>query len=699
MNPDFPRDCPGEQALLDYLAGELRLEAARDVEQHLNTCTDCALRADELSEDFADVERAMDVELPLPPLRLAAARARLRERQEAYEASRATRAYPVPVGRVWARSALLVAVAVLLIGAAAALYFLQSEPELTAEQVLDRAQESIPTYGMRPSMARYEVEIAQLEPVSVTRRHQLVIWTDPSNGGYTSRLEDPDGSLSHAVWRRASDAPAFTYDRAAGEALIRVERTARDGQPNLLASMGSDLDCDLLAIGFARWLEARRWHPLRVSRDFALLVSGDATVRLERSGDLVLVVVQEQEGGLRAEVTLALDAGSYEPYWLQIHFRSPQGESTFKLVQSEVRLIAASHLDPSVFEARLPSSGAMRARSVRAPRPEPEPARATPDPEVVEARLRHALHAAGACLGEPVEIVRGTDGMLALRGIVETADMKEAILMALERSDALDSVALDIRTLEEAVGDAGDRPDLDEVLIARPGVGAARPSARSHPVRGLAITSDLTAYFRAGDPLKSADSVRKDLSAFTEGAVERADGLLQNAWALRRLAERYMPGNGGTTIAPEAADLVRDMYLDHLHGLGTSARASADWTLPALSSIAKARRAEGRSPESASRRATPAGSWPEAFLSLFDAANSVHRDTLALLTVRLDATEARASAADRADSKGVEDIDRTLERLLETSQALAGEVARTADAFAAGTHPGPAAPLEQGAQR
>ena len=684
--------------LLDYLAGELGPRAARAVELHLQACTDCALRADELSQDFADVERALEVELPLPPLRQAAALARLRGQVEAYEATRGAWQYPMPAGGTLARIALVAAVAILLIGGAVALYFGWDEPALTAEQVLDRAQESISVSSTRPSMATYEVEIAQLEPVSVTRKHQLVIWTDPSSGGYASQLRDPNGSLRHAVWRREAGVPAVAYDRVAGDALTRVDRTVPERPPTLLASMGNDIDCDRLASGFAQWLEARRWHPLRVSRDFALLASDDATVRLERSGGVVFVVAQKQQGGLRAEVTLALDAESYEPHWLQIHFRSQQGESTFKLVQNEVRLIAASHLDASVFEARIPSQGALRDRSAPASQPRSEPAPDRPNPQVVEARLRHAVHGAGACLSEPVEVVHGADGMPALRGIVGTADMKRAILAALERSEGLDAVRVDIRTRHEAVRDGGYRPDFDEIRLAPPRLEAGRPSAPRAPLRGLVLASDLTAYFRAADPLKSADSLEQDLSAFAEEAVERAEDLMRCAWALRRLAERYGSGDG-ETLPPEAADLVRGMYRDHLHGLGTSAAASADWTVPVLSAIANARGAGERAPEAASRSAVPASSWPEAFLSLFEAASSIHRDTLALLTVRLDVTETPASAAGGDDSADVEDIDDTLRRLLETSRALGPKIARIADTFAASSHPAPKALLDRGTRR
>ena len=690
------RDCPGEQELLDYLVGELGPESARDVERHLKVCTDCALRADELSEDFADVERAIEVELPLPPLRLAAARARLRERQEAYEASRAARADRGPVGRTWARFVLAAAAVVLLAGAGGSLYLLRDQPVPTAEQVLARAQESIPTYGIRPSMARYQVEITELEPELVSRRHQLVIWTEPGAGGYASRLEDPDGSLRHAVWRRASNGPAFAYDQASGETLIRVDQSGQADQRTLLASMANGIGCDALASGFVRWLEARRWHPLRMSRDFALLVSGDATVRLERSGDALLVVANKQEGDVHAEVTLALSAESYEPDWLQMHFRSPQGESTFKLVQNEVRFIAASHLDTSVFEARVPSSGAAGALSSSPPEARAEPGSAGPDSRTVEARLWYALHEAGACLGEPVEVVHGLNGSLAVRGIVGSSAVKEAVLRELERAGAPDIVSIDIRTRAEALEAAVGRVGL-EGPSRRLDTELATSSSQRGSVRTIPVTADLAAYFRADDPLKSADSVGKELSAFAAGAVERADDLLRWGWALRRLAERYEPG-AVETISPEVAALLHEMYADHLDGIADSARKSADWTLPALVAIANSRGIEVGTPAQASRSPAAASSLADSIHSLFEAARSIHRDTLALLTVRLEVAEVPPGLAGRGRHPDGGDVERTLRRLLATSRAFGTRAARAAHAFAADSDPVPAGPLAREAQ-
>ena len=694
MNPKFGQGCPDEQSLLDYLAGELDSEVARAVDRHLQVCTDCALRADQLSEDFADVERAVEAGLPLRPLRLAAARARLQERLESYEAGRIPEAGPVPVGATWARAALAAAVAILLAGAAAALFFPRNEQALTVEDALARAHRSVPMYDVRPSMARYQVDFVQLEPVPVARSLELVIWRDPGSAGYASRLQGADGSIRHAVWQRAADESAFAYDEVAGDTLVRIDRSDQAAQqPTLLASMGDGIDCDALARGFARWLERRRWHPLRVSHDFALLASDDATVRLERSGDMLLVVADKREGDLRAQVTLALSAGSFEPHWLQIHFRSPEGESTFRLVQNEVRFVAASHLDTAVFEARLPSSPVRSAAPVRR---RPAPVRAGPDPRAIEARTRHALHRAGACLGEPVEVERGDDGTLSVRGIVGSAEMKEAILTALDRAGVADSVSVDIRTRAEAIGEAGARPDFDEIAVVQPGVGTDGPSAGGGAVRHVAVTAELTAYLRARDPSQSADSLGKDLGMFTEEAVERADDLLRRAWALRRLAQWY-GHDTGESPPPGAEALVRTMCLDHLHGIAASARRSKDWTLPALFAIANSRGLEAGAPAEVSNRPAPAGSWSESFLSLYEAASSIHRDTVGLLTVRMQAAGVAGRARGQVDSPEPEDVDTTLHRLLESVRTFDARVTSAADAFVADADPVSAAPLGQGA--
>ena len=112
--------------------------------------------------------------------------------------------------------------------------------------------------------------------------------------------------------------------------------------------------------------------------------------------------------------------------------------------------------------------------------------------------------------------------------------MKEAILTALDRAGVADSVSVDIRTRAEAIGEAGARPDFDEIAVVQPVSERTVPSAGGGAVRHVAVTAELTAYLRARDPSQSADSPRKDLGMFTEEAVERADDLLRRAWGAQK---------------------------------------------------------------------------------------------------------------------------------------------------------------------
>ncbi len=542
-------------------------------------------------------------------------------------------------------------------------------------------------FSMQPSMTRYEVQLAQLEPELVRRRHQLVIWTDPSSGRYVSRLEDPDGSLRHAVWRPGSSGPAFTFNRASGAELMRIDAPRQRGQPTLLALMGNGVDTEALVTGFVRWLERRDWRPLRVSSDFAAMVARDTTVELERAGDAIHVIARKQEGDVSKEVTLTLSAQSYEARSLLIRFRGPQGEAMFRLVQSEVRFVAASNLDPSVFEARIPLSRPSRASTSVVTRSQPQPQEsASRDIRTAETRLRHALHQAGACLGEPVEVERNDDSALAVRGIVGTTDMKEAILAELERAETPDWVAVDIRTREEAIAAAGSRVDIDESPVQARG---ETSGPMEGAIRALPLFADLTAHFRMDAPFRSTESVGSHLTQFAREAVERVDVLLRSAWALKRLVEHYGPATG-EVLSPEGRELVEAMIRDHLDGLGTAARRSADWMLPVLDAIAASRGVE------TVREREISGAIEVA--SLFETASGIHKDTLALLTVRLAVNDGSANGSGQVVPGDADGVDRTLRRLLAASRSFGAEVKRTADSFAEGASQSLVAPQGQGAQ-
>lgn len=686
MKRGLHRKCPTEGEILDYLGGELRASAAAEIEHHLTICPDCALRADELTEDLADFNQAAEHAYPLPPLRLAAARVKLQRHQEAYEASRAESPALSRFGWGWPRLGLAAAcVAVLVAGVGALLW--NGEPALAGADVLARARDVSQPPSVRPSMARYGVEFAQLAPEPEVRRQQLVVWADPRTGGYASRLEELDGTLRHAVWHPEDDGPAFAYDAATAEELIRVRHAGTAGQVTLLAALEAGFDCERLVRGFVRWLEGRDWQPVRVAHDFAVLASGEMALRLERSGDLLLVSASRETGDLQAEFTLAVSAESFEPYSLRIRFAGPQGAARITLVQQEARFVAAAHLDASVFEPSLPRP--------RSPQTVPRPSATAPgralDAQTVEARLRYALHRADACWAEPVAVAVEPNGRFALRGIVGAAETKARLLAELARLELTELVSVEVATRAEALASGLRRGRAD--LTAAPAIASPPLAPGALPAREVLLHSDLAVHFGESLAVGPDGSVAEAITQFTAETVDRAEDLLESGWPLRRLAERY-GAESNADLPAEAQAVIREMKREHVAAFLDASRRSAESMLPVLEGIAESRGIAMATVPSAAPL-SPAGSWADAFLGLFGTAERIHGDALALVTVRLNVgpTSAAQSLPRPAD------VDRILRRLIAGIHRLEREAISAADLEAALPQLGSAPVLGQPTQK
>ena len=685
MKLGLHRNCPTEGEILDYLGGELGAGAAAEIERHLTVCPDCALRAAELTEDLADFNKALEREYPLPPLRLAAARVQLQRQQEAYETGRAESPPQSRFGWGWTRLGLAAAcVAVLVAGGGVLLW--DGEPALAGAEVLARARDFSQPHSVRPSMARYGVEFAQLAPEPEVRRQQLVVWADPRTGGYASRLEELDGTLRHAVWRPEDDGPAFAYDAETADELIRVRHAGTAGPVTLLAAMEAGFDCERLVRGFVRWLESRDWQPVRVARDFAVLASGEMALRLKRSGDLLLVSARRETDEMQAEFTLAVSAESFNPYSLRIRFAGPQGAARITLVQQEVRFVAAAHLDASVFEPSLP-----RPRSTQTVS---SPSATVPDwaldAQTVEARLRYALHRADACWAEPVAVAVEPNGRFALRGIVGAADTKARLLAELARLELTELVSVEVATRAEALASDLRRDRAD--LTAAPAIASLPLAPGALPAREVLLQSDLAVYFRKSLAVGAEGSVAEAIAQFTAETVDRVEDLLESGWALRRLAERYGP-ESTAGLPAEAHALVREMTREHVAAFLEASRRGAESMLPVLEGVAESRGLAVATGPSAAQLA-PAGSWADALLGLFGTAERIHEDALALVTVRLNVapTEAAQSRIRPAE------VDRILRRLVAAIHRLEREAMAVANLDAVPSRLGSAAALGQLAQ-
>lgn len=247
------------------------------------------------------------------------------------------------------------------------------------------------------------------------------------------------------------------------------------------------------------------------------------------------------------------------------------------------------------------------------PEPSPAPIHSVldfPDLRANETEVLYALHRVRACLEEPIEVVPKPEGGLLVRGIAGTAERKSQLLAVLGELENSWWLATDIKTAGEG---AGTPPAAEDPV--------AQPEAAAAP------TGEGTLYFRDGLERHFAGRGRAEAARlaidFANRAVSASDSLLSEAWALRRLAERYGP-QGLQRLRPQSLWLVEVMARDHLEAFTEQVRNARAAFEPVFITVV--------GPAAAMQRAGAAGerSWHDEILEIFEAAQQIRRHTIGL---------------------------------------------------------------------
>jgi len=160
-----------------------------------------------------------------------------------------------------------------------------------------------------------------------------------------------------------------------------------------------------------------------------------------------------------------------------------------------------------------------------------------------EVAALYALHQLQADLGEQIEVVREDQRRVIVRGLVEQAERKEKLLEALR---AIPLVAPQIQTIEEAARHINPAAPLRETEATSAPVITATPAANLFQQR-------LEQYFvQRGSERNRASQQAAELS---NNVVAEARAALSEAWALRRLSERFQ--------ADEAPPRIAEMRRNH----------------------------------------------------------------------------------------------------------------------------------------
>ena len=172
------------------------------------------------------------------------------------------------------------------------------------------------------------------------------------------------------------------------------------------------------------------------------------------------------------------------------------------------------------------------------------------DAELAEAelRVRVAIHAEKADLGEQIDLdrdmPRSGQHSVIVRGIVGTPERKNDLLAALQ---GIPHVEVRLQTFEEAQSQQNQAPS--DIRLGAAPQAAREVSAQEYEIAGgsfEATRHEPPAIIIAGRPafeqqLEERFPVAEARAAFVNQTLELVQDAMAQAWALRRLADRYTP--------------------------------------------------------------------------------------------------------------------------------------------------------------
>jgi hypothetical protein len=285
---------------------------------------------------------------------------------------------------------------------------------------------------------------------------------------------------------------------------------------------------------------------------------------------------------------LVVRAEDWHPVEQRLKVQEENGVWDYQLTEADYRILALNTLTPSIFADLNPPSTPIP----RAPTAASLSTAGAAGSIAAEMKVHYALHRVKACLGEPIELVRDLSGRIEVRGLAATRERKEELLAALQ---GLPHVTANIQVIEGAVKAApSSLPQLSSEEIRQEAASSEEHLIQVRTAR-LPIQDQLERYFTEQENEPTAGkrqagekpahlSVR--MAEFSNQVVALSDAALAEAWALRRLAEKY-PRLKSDDLPPATRWLLEVMVRDHITDLRTQIDRSRMLLEPVLTSIAE----------------------------------------------------------------------------------------------------------------
>jgi len=589
---------PSVEDLLLYLDGEAEPKRAGETKTHLESCWACRARREKLERSINELV-AFAATAARPP----APRPQERDRFLSALQSLAEEQSPAPLLRqklrglfdgVWEGIPLFAAPldatkmlrlsvgALMLCLCAAAFVWLNRAPSVSARELIDRAAraETQVFNAQRQPVIYQKVKARRLRSEN-TPAVTLEVWRDLGN--QRQRVVGAGETLwaeLEQVWRaNGRRSPLSVAEFSAWRSAARIQSEA--------------VSQTVLPDGAAAWrLAIVTQEPYAVNAliEVALIV---------RKADWHVVEQRLKVQGEGQEVR------EYELSELAYEVLPLQALTVFADIAptSSPAPFTTARVSPSISPTVVPSVLPATAPSIKTLPSETELKEA-------EVAALYALHQLQADLGEQLEVARDANHQIVVRGLVERAERKQQLTQALSN---IPWVAARIQTVEEATQQAAQQA-AQQSAMSQP-TRAAQANTSSEPLisitagasgntnslagSGGTFEQRLARYF--GEREKSSDqhSINLKVTQLSNEVVAESSAALAEAWALRRLLERY-PAD--SELTPAARQRVAEILANHLARLKAQSNKLRARLEPILLSIGKSPAMRPPSPTEATKQ-------------------------------------------------------------------------------------------------
>lgn len=628
------KHCTDEQ-LIAALDNELRRRDMRRVASHLAGCWACRARQSELEQQIYAIQGAAGKQVY--PEHAWAARAKRRFNASASELEPRfeleSHRWHIPSGLRWPAVALACAVALLF-----AVYpnWLEWSIRGKAQAQLDRFVETDREVARIPMHQVLHVEMRQPRKPREMRNLELEVWSDPQSSRHALRVRE-QGKLLHAAWRSSERERGTTPDFP----------QIRDPEPPLADLLQERWTAEEAEAEFVSWLGSRVWQPVAFSGDFQRFASSaGATLSVEQVRlKTVRITATRQQPMVTTQWTVEIDEGTNRPAIQSIRWQRPSMEMEMQVVTEREESLNAALISPEVFESPIPLVVPPLAPVV------PEaitllpvvPQRPTPtDLAAAGIQAEYALHRLPREWVSALEVVEES-GRVIVRGVTETAEMRKGVELAV---GTFPWVEADVDSVEEAPPPA-EASAGETVVLDMPQTEQAFP-----------LDEALHAYFNFDGDREAAARRAAD---FARDATQLSSRVLEESWALQRLAERY-PASRVDAIPLETRWLLEELRESHLRALGDARSALQNRLVPVLNPLVVTTPSESESPDSISVAGDEATEDV-----LLRAADTVDRQVRGLLAGgRLDVDSTESAVRRLLDT--IDEMGRSVVRIASSSK-------------------------------